>query len=127
VTNELGESLALHYMQLIGILRWAVELGWISIYYEVSVLSQYQANPSGPFGSSVTHQESWLGHSAKNRESGIFGTQFLKMQILRFHDLIAKIGIAKIGIAKIGIPILAIHPDRDPDFSDPSRSGSQFF
>jgi hypothetical protein len=27
VTNELGESLALHYMQLIGILRWAVELG----------------------------------------------------------------------------------------------------
>jgi hypothetical protein len=48
------------------------------------------------------------------------------MQILRFHDLIAKIGIAKIGIAKIGIPILAIHPDRDPDFSDPSQSGSRF-
>jgi hypothetical protein len=24
------------------------------------------------------------------------------------------------------ILILAIHPDRDPDFSDPSRSGSRF-
>ena len=48
------------------------------------------------------------------------------MQILRFHDLIAKIGIAKIGIAKIGIPILAIHPDRDPDFSDPDFSDPDF-
>jgi hypothetical protein len=27
VTNERGESLALYYMQLIGNLRWAVELG----------------------------------------------------------------------------------------------------
>jgi hypothetical protein len=26
----------------------------------------------------------------------------------------------------LAIPILAIHPDRDPNFSDPSRSGSQF-
>jgi hypothetical protein len=75
---------------------------------------------------SVVGRWRWQGHSAKKRESGIFGTHFLQMQILRFHDLIAKIGIAKIGIAKIGIPILAIHPDRDPDFSDPSRSGSQF-
>jgi hypothetical protein len=26
----------------------------------------------------------------------------------------------------LAIPILAIHPDWDPDFSDPSQSGSQF-
>jgi hypothetical protein len=55
-----------------------------------------------------------------------------KCKILRFHDLIAKMGITKIGNAKIGIsilathpdriPILAIHPDRDPDFSDPDFS-----
>jgi hypothetical protein len=32
-------------MQLIGILRWAVEIGWIDIYLKVSLLSQYQANP----------------------------------------------------------------------------------
>jgi hypothetical protein len=50
----------------------------------------------------------------KKSESGIFGTHFLKMQILRFHDL-----IAKIGIAKIRIPILVIHPNQDPEFSDP--------
>jgi hypothetical protein len=30
--SELGESLALDYMQLIGILRWAVELGKIDIF-----------------------------------------------------------------------------------------------
>jgi hypothetical protein len=49
------------------------------------------------------------GTLRKKSESGIFGTHFLKMQILRFHDLIAKIGIAKIRIAKIR-----------SNFSDPS-------
>jgi hypothetical protein len=38
-------------------------------------------------------------------ESGIFGTLFLKMSVVRFLEFIAKIGISKIGIAKIGIPI----------------------
>jgi hypothetical protein len=32
-------------MQLIGILRWAVEIGRIDIFLKVSLLSQYQANP----------------------------------------------------------------------------------
>jgi hypothetical protein len=32
VTSEPGESLALHYMQLIGVLRWAGELGQINIF-----------------------------------------------------------------------------------------------
>ena len=32
-------------MQLIGILCWAVKLGWIDIFFEVSSLSQCQANP----------------------------------------------------------------------------------
>jgi hypothetical protein len=32
-------------MQLVGILRWAVELGQIDMFYEVFVLSQYQAKP----------------------------------------------------------------------------------
>jgi len=38
VTDELGPDLALWYMQLIGILRWAVELGHINIFHEVSLL-----------------------------------------------------------------------------------------
>ena len=45
VSEELGPDLALHFMQLIGILQWAVKLGWIDIFFEVSSLSQYQACP----------------------------------------------------------------------------------
>ena len=45
VTAELNDVLASRYLQLIGILRWAVELGRVDIFYEVSCLSQYQANP----------------------------------------------------------------------------------
>jgi hypothetical protein len=45
VTEKLGQALASRYMQLIGILQWAVEIGHIDIYLAVSLLSQYQANP----------------------------------------------------------------------------------
>jgi len=45
VTEELGPELISRYLQLIGIARWAVELGRIDIFHEVSVLSQYQASP----------------------------------------------------------------------------------
>jgi hypothetical protein len=45
VTDELDEYLASRFMQLIGILHWAVEIGRIDIYLEVSLLSQYQVNP----------------------------------------------------------------------------------
>ena len=33
------------YLQLIGVLRWAIELGIIDIMTEVSVLSQHQCQP----------------------------------------------------------------------------------
>jgi hypothetical protein len=45
VSNELGPELSSHYLQLIGIAQWVIELGCIYIYHEVSLLSQYQANP----------------------------------------------------------------------------------
>jgi hypothetical protein len=45
VTDELDQTLTSRFMQLIGILRWAVEIGRIDIYLETSLLSQYQANP----------------------------------------------------------------------------------
>ena len=45
VTDELGPKLASRFLQLIGILHWAVEIGRIDIYLEVSLLSQYQASP----------------------------------------------------------------------------------
>ena len=34
-----------YYQELIGILRWATELGGVDILLEVSLLSQYQASP----------------------------------------------------------------------------------
>ena len=42
---ELGKDMASRYLHLIGILRWAVELGCIDIYTEVSFLSQHQCLP----------------------------------------------------------------------------------
>jgi hypothetical protein len=46
VSNEFGPELSSHYLQLIGIARWAIELGHIDIHHKVSsLLSQYQANP----------------------------------------------------------------------------------
>jgi hypothetical protein len=44
VTEELDHTLASRYMQLISILRWAVEIGRIYIFLETFLLSQYQAN-----------------------------------------------------------------------------------
>jgi hypothetical protein len=44
-SNELNADLSSRYQQLIGVLRWMVELGRVDIYYEVSVLSQYLVAP----------------------------------------------------------------------------------
>jgi hypothetical protein len=49
------------------------------------------------------------GTPRKMLKSVIFGTLFLlKMSVVRFLELIAKIGIAKIGITKIGIAKIGI-------------------
>ena len=45
MTPELGPELASRYSQLIGMLRWAIELSRINICCEVSVLSQHLALP----------------------------------------------------------------------------------
>ena len=45
VSKELNSELATRYMQLIGFLRWVIELGCNDIYTEVSILSQYSALP----------------------------------------------------------------------------------
>ena len=42
---ELSSEMGSRYLQLIGILRWAVELGRLDIYTEVSILSQHQCLP----------------------------------------------------------------------------------
>ena len=45
VTDKCNAEHVSRYMQLIGILRWAVELGRIDIQIEVALLSQYQVSP----------------------------------------------------------------------------------
>ena len=44
-TEELGKKLESWYLQIIGICRWAVEIGRVDIFLEVSLLSQYQVGP----------------------------------------------------------------------------------
>ena len=44
-TDKCDKEQALQYSQLIGFLRWAVELGRIDMYTEVSLLSQHLALP----------------------------------------------------------------------------------
>ena len=44
-TPELSAEYVSRFQQLIGILRWAVELGRIDIQIEVAIMSQYQMNP----------------------------------------------------------------------------------
>ncbi len=41
----LSENAAIYYMELIGILRWAIELGRIDIMVDVSLLSSYSMQP----------------------------------------------------------------------------------
>jgi hypothetical protein len=45
VTPELNGEMGLRFLQLIGILRWAIELGRLDIFVKVSQLSQHQALP----------------------------------------------------------------------------------
>ena len=44
-TPELDEDETTYFQELIGVLRWATELGRVDILLEVSLLSQYQASP----------------------------------------------------------------------------------
>ena len=45
MTDECNAEYVSRYQQLIGILRWAVELGRVDIHVEVAIMSQYQASP----------------------------------------------------------------------------------
>ena len=45
MTDECDAEHVQRYQQIIGILRWAVELGRVDIQVEVAIMSQYQASP----------------------------------------------------------------------------------
>ena len=44
-SDELSTDMISRYLQLIGILRWAVEIGRIDIFTEVAIMLQYSASP----------------------------------------------------------------------------------
>ena len=60
ISKELGDKLTSRYRQLVGILRWAIEIGRVDIYYEVSILSQYLAAPREGHLEAVYHIFAYL-------------------------------------------------------------------
>ena len=65
---ELGPELASCYSQLIGMLRWAIELSRIDICYKVSVLSQHLALPRQGHLEMVYHVFAYLFEQAREFE-----------------------------------------------------------
>ena len=59
-----GEDLT-YYQELIGILRWAIELGRVDINHEVSVLSQFQASPREGHMEEIIHIFGYLKKKPK--------------------------------------------------------------
>ena len=61
-----GEELT-YFQELIGILRWAIELGRVDIFHEVSILSQFQAAPREGHMEEVLHIFAFLKRKPKLR------------------------------------------------------------
>ena len=57
---ELSDNERTYYQELIGVLRWATELGRVDILHEVSLLSQYQACPREGHMREVMHIVAFL-------------------------------------------------------------------
>ena len=65
-TDECDVDGASRYSQLVGVLRWAVELGRIDIYTEVSLLSQHLALPRVGHLEAVYHVFAYLNKHEKS-------------------------------------------------------------
>jgi hypothetical protein len=66
-TEELDDKLATRYQNLIGVLRWAVELGRLDIYTEVALLSQHLALPRVGHLETTYHVFAYLMKHEKSR------------------------------------------------------------
>ena len=66
VTPELNDELGSRFLQLIGILRWAIELGRLDTFVELSQLSQHQALPRRGLLEAIYHIFAYL----KEHENG---------------------------------------------------------
>ena len=72
LSNELGPELATRFQQLIGIARWAIELGAIDIYLEVSMLSQHQALPREGHLEALYHIFAYVRQQLKFKKRIVF-------------------------------------------------------
>jgi hypothetical protein len=61
-SNALSPVMISRYLQLIGILRWAVELGRIDIALEMAIMSQYSASPREGHIEAVYHIFAYLAN-----------------------------------------------------------------
>jgi hypothetical protein len=65
LTKELREDMISRYRQLIGILRWSVEIGRLDVYLETALLSQYLASPREGHLEAVYHIFAYLKANKK--------------------------------------------------------------
>ena len=65
VTEELGHDDVTFYQELIGVLRWATEIGRVDILLEVALLSQYSASPREGHLDQVLHIFAFLRRHSK--------------------------------------------------------------
>ncbi len=89
----LSPEQANYYMSLIGSLRWALELGRLDIYVDVTKLSSYMAQPRIGHMEQVLHMFSYLKHHLQSNivfdpnEINWDETQFQKYNWTQFyHD-----------------------------------------
>jgi hypothetical protein len=66
-SQELSSPMVSRYLQLIGILRWAVELGRIDIALETAIMSQYSAAPREGHLEAVYHIFAYLATNPSSK------------------------------------------------------------
>ena len=82
-SSELDSSGTRYYQELIGVLRWAIELGRVDILLEVSLLSQHLALPRVGHLQQVYHVFGYLKQSPRRRL--FFDPDHPKISEDRFH------------------------------------------
>lgn len=87
-SKELSDIMLSRYQQLIGILRWAVELGRLDIYLETAVLSQYLASPREGHLEAVYHIFAFLKTHPKMKI--VFDPKSVELDENAFHTPDAK-------------------------------------
>jgi hypothetical protein len=84
VSKELDANLMSRYKQLIGILRWMVELGRLDIYLEVSLLSHYLASPRQGHLEAIYHVFAYIKKS--NKSSLVLDPKSILLDVRSFAD-----------------------------------------